>query len=54
MEISENLDGLFPVPALRAVFVLGFAADTFSSTKVFHSWQDGHCPIHLALSYPQF
>ena len=27
---------------------------TLSSAKVFHSWQAGHCPIHLADSYPQF
>ena len=26
---------------------------TFSYTKVFHSWHPGHCPIHLADSYPQ-
>ena len=25
-----------------------------SSTKVFHSLQAGHCPIHFADSYPQF
>ena len=52
--ISESLEG-FPSsravrPAMPEPAVFAFI---FSSTKVFHSLQPGHCPIHFEDSYPQ-
>lgn len=46
-----------PVP-FAADAILNDALDespftTVSSTKVFHSWHPGHCPIHFADSKPQ-
>lgn len=50
--ISDSFTGRDPSVESNPLLLEDCLADTFSSTKVFHSPQAGHLPIHLGDSYP--
>ena len=51
VSISSKVTGFAPFPDIRRE-VLPEDFTTGSSTKLFHALHPGHCPIHLADSYP--